>query len=102
MCLSAAPAENQLLPPCGEETDLQRARLDVRLPPAGLLDELAEELVLQLRVGQTHLQGTLGQRHVVIDGRGVDGHVDEQLTSLRRNRRSASLRSAEINFPWIP
>lgn len=56
----------------------------VRLPPAGLFDELAEELVLKLRVGQTHLQGTLGQRDVVVDGWGVDGHVDEQLTGLRR------------------
>lgn len=54
----------------------------VRLPPAGLLDELAEELVLQLGVGQAHLQGALGQRHVVVDGGGVDGHVDEELAGL--------------------
>ncbi len=57
----------------------------VRLPPAGLFNELAEELVLKLGVGQTHLQGTLGQRDVVIDGRSVDGHVNEKLASLRRD-----------------
>lgn len=54
----------------------------VRLPLAGLFDELAEELVLQFWVGQAHLQGTLGQRDVVVDGRSVDGHVDEKLTGL--------------------
>lgn len=57
--------------------------MSVRLPPAGLLDELAEELVGELGVGQAHLQGTLGQRHVVVDGRSVDGHVDEELAGLR-------------------
>lgn len=56
----------------------------VRLPPLSLLDELAEELVLKLWVGQTHLQGTLGQRDVVVDGWSVDGHVDEKLTSLKK------------------
>lgn len=56
------------------------------LPPAGLLDELTKELVLKLRVGQTHLQSTLGQRHMVIDSRGINGHVDEKLTGLRRDR----------------
>lgn len=54
-----------------------------RLSQAGLLDELTEELVLELRVGQTHLQSALGQRDVVIDGRSVDGHVDEELAGLR-------------------
>lgn len=54
----------------------------VRLPPAGLFDELAEELILKLRVGQTHLQSTLGQRDMVIDGWSIDGHVDKKLTSL--------------------
>ncbi|KAG7250977.1 hypothetical protein CRUP_020164, partial [Coryphaenoides rupestris] len=39
-------------------------RLAVGLSLAGLLNELTEELVLQLRVGQAHLQGALGQRHV--------------------------------------
>lgn len=73
-----------LLPPCGEDANLQGSWVAVRLPPAGLLDELAEELVLKLGVGQTHLQGTLGQRNVVVDGWSVDGHVDEQLTGLRR------------------
>lgn len=61
----------------------------VRLPLAGLLDELAEELVVQLGVGQAHLQGALGQRHVVVDGGSVDGHVDEELTGLRRGGQSA-------------
>lgn len=55
----------------------------VRLPPAGLLDELAEELVLKLGVSQANLQSALGQRHVVVDRWSVDGHVDEQLTRLR-------------------
>lgn len=55
----------------------------VRLPFAGLLDELAEKLVLKLGVGQAHLQGTLGQGDVVIDGWSIDGHVNEELTSLR-------------------
>lgn len=56
----------------------------VRLPPAGLLDELAKELILQFWVGQTHLQGTLSQRDVVVDSWGINGHIDEKLTSLRR------------------
>lgn len=71
-----------LLPPCGDRADLQGSRLTRRLPPAGLFDELTEQLVLQLWVGQTHLQGTLGQGDMVIDGRSIDGHVDEQLTGL--------------------
>lgn len=79
---------NLLLPPCGGDTDLQRTRVAVRLPLAGLLDELAEELVVQLGVGQAHLQGALGQRHVVVDGGSVDGHVDEELTGLRRGGQS--------------
>lgn len=54
----------------------------MRLPLAGLFDELAEKLVVQLGVGQAHLQGTLGQRDVVVDGRSVDGHIDEKLTGL--------------------
>ncbi len=58
--------------------------MPVWLPPLGLFNELAEELILKLRVGQTHLQGTLGQRDMVVDGRSIDGHVDEELTSLRR------------------
>ena len=61
---------------------LQWPRLAVGLSLAGLLDELAEELVLQLWVGQAHLQGTLGQGHVIVDGRRVDGHVDEELAGL--------------------
>lgn len=44
-----------LLPPGGEHAHLQRSRLALRLPLCGLLDELAEELVLKLRVSQTHL-----------------------------------------------
>ena len=56
----------------------------VRLPLPRLLYELAEELVLKLGVRQTHLQCTLGQRDVVVDGRSIDGHVDEKLTSLRK------------------
>lgn len=66
---------------------LQGPRLALGLPLAGLFDELAEELVLKLRVGQTHLQSTLGQGHVVVDGRSIDGHVDEKLTGLRRETR---------------
>lgn len=73
-----------LLPPCGENAHLQGSWMAVRLPPAGLFNELAEELILKLGVGQTHLQGTLGQRHMVVNGRSIDGHVDEKLTSLRR------------------
>lgn len=73
-----------MLPPCGEITNLQWSWMAVRLPPAGLLDELAKQLILQLWVGQTHLQGTLGQRDMVVDSRGIDGHIDKQLTSLRR------------------
>lgn len=56
----------------------------MRLPPAGLLDELAKEFILQLWVGQTHLQGTLGKRDMVVDSWGINGHIDEKLTSLRR------------------
>ena len=59
----------------------------VRLPPARLFDELAEELILELGVGQTHLQGTLGQWDVVVDGRSIDGHVDEKLTGLRKRQK---------------
>lgn len=55
----------------------------VWLPLAGLLDELAEKLILKLGVGQAHLQGTLGQGDVVVDGRSIDGNVNEELTSLR-------------------
>lgn len=73
-----------VLPPCGEDANLQGSRVAVWLPPAGLFNELAEELVLELGVGQTHLQGTLGQRDMVVYGRSIDGHVDEELTSLRR------------------
>lgn len=72
-----------MLPPSGGDTDLQRSRVAVRLPPTGLLDELAEELVLKLGVSQTNLQSALGQRHMVVDSRSIDGHVDEQLTRLR-------------------
>lgn len=50
-----------LLPPCGKDTHLQGSRMPVWLPPAGLFYKLAEELILKLRMGQTHLQGTLGQ-----------------------------------------
>lgn len=71
-----------MLPPCGVDTDLHRAWVAVRMPLAGLFDELAEELVVQLGVGQAHLQGTLSQRDVVVDGRSVDGHVDKKLTRL--------------------
>lgn len=51
-------------------------------PPVGLLDELTVHLVLQLRVGQAHLQSSLGQRGVVVDRRRLDQHVDEELTRL--------------------
>lgn len=56
----------------------------VRRPAIGLLDQLAVHLVLQLRVGQTHLQSILGQRCVVINGRGLDQNVDKKLTGLQR------------------
>lgn len=80
-----------LLPPCGESVHLQGSRVAVRLPLSGLLDELAEELILKLGVGQTHLQGALGQRDVVVDGRSIDGHIDEKLTGLRRQRMRNNL-----------
>lgn len=71
-------------PPAAEDTtNLQRSWVSQRPSQAGLLDELTEQLVLELRVGQAHLQGTLGQRDVVIDGRSVDGHLDEELAGLR-------------------
>lgn len=60
----------------------------VWLSPAGLFNELAEELILKLGVGQTHLQSTLGQGDMVVDGRSIDGHVDEKLTGLRRDDSS--------------
>lgn len=88
-----------MLPPCGGGTDLQRARVSVWLPPARLFDELAEELVVQLRVGQAHLQGALGQRDVVVDGRSVDGHVDEELTGLRNESAS---QHAEFDITAAP
>lgn len=49
---------------------------------AGLLHELAKELVLKLWMGQADLQGALSQRDVVVDGRSVDSDVDEKLTGL--------------------
>ena len=36
-------------------------------PAVRLLDELTVHFILQLRVGQAHLQSVLGQRGVVID-----------------------------------
>lgn len=59
-------------------------------PPVGLLDELTVHLVLQLRVGQAHLQSVLGQRGVVIDRRRLDQHVDEELTGLREKREKTT------------
>lgn len=50
----------------------------------GLLDQLTVHLVLQLRVRQAHLQCILGQRGVVVDRRGLNQHVDEELTGLQR------------------
>lgn len=80
-----------MLPPGGGTTDLQGSCVAVRLPFAGLLDQLAKQLVLQLWVGQTHLQGALGQGDVVVDGRRINGNVDKQLTGLRRCQDSLRL-----------
>lgn len=51
----------RVLPPTGHYTDLQGSWVTMGLPSMGLFDELAEELVLKLRMGQTNLQGTLSQ-----------------------------------------
>lgn len=58
----------------------------VRRPAVGLLDKLTEHFILQLRVGQAHLQSILGQRGVVIDRWRLNQHVDEELTGLQRRR----------------
>ena len=55
-------------------------------PPVGLFNQLTVHLILQLWVGQAHLQGTLGQGHMVVDGRSIDGHIYEELTRLQRER----------------
>lgn len=54
--------------------------------PAGLLDERAQQLVLQVRHVQALLQGVLGQHHVVVDARLLQRHGDEQLAALRREQ----------------
>lgn len=87
-----------VLPPCGGATDLKGPRVTGRLPLAGLFDELAEELVVQLRVGQAHLQGALGQRDMVVDGRSVDGHVDEELAGLRGEWLSQHVENLFANY----
>lgn len=59
-----APAKENtcaVLPPSGDHTDLQGSWRAMGLPPTGLFDELAEELVLKLGVSQTDLQSALGQ-----------------------------------------
>lgn len=56
----------------------------MRRAAVGLPDELTVHFVLQLRVGQAHLQSILGQRGVIIDRRRLDQHVDEELTGLQR------------------
>lgn len=77
-----------MLPPSGDNTDLQGSWGSMGLPPTGLFDELAEELVLKLGVSQTNLQSALGQRHVVVDSWSINGHVDEKLTSLSREMKA--------------
>lgn len=77
-----------MLPPSGDHTDLQGSWEAVGLPLTGLFDELAEELVLKLRVRQTNLQSALGQWHMVVDSWSINGHVDEKLTSLRRKMKA--------------
>lgn len=69
---------------------LQGPRRALRLPAPCLLDELAAELVLQLRVREAHLQGALGQRHVVVDGRRVHSRADEELAGLREEEGTHS------------
>ena len=76
-------------PPCGGSVYLQGPWLSWWLSLPGLLDQLTVELILQLRVCQAHLQSTLGQRHMVVDGRGINGYVDEELTRLKQTRHSA-------------
>lgn len=77
-----------MLPPSGDHTDLHGSWVTMGLPPTGLFDELAEELILKLRVSQTNLQGTLGQWHMVVDSWSINGNVDEKLTSLRREMKA--------------
>lgn len=76
-----------MVPPCGDGADLQGSWLGMRLPLARLLDELAEDLVLKLRMSQTDLQGALSQRDMVVDSWGINGHVDEELTRLRAEHK---------------
>lgn len=54
----------------------------VRCAAVGLFDQLTVHLVLQFWMRQAHLQCILGQGHVVVDGRRLHEHVDEQLTRL--------------------
>jgi len=55
----------------------------VRRPAIGLFDQLAIYFILQLRVGQAHLQSVLSQRGVVIDRWRLDQNIDEELTGLQ-------------------
>lgn len=63
-------------------SNLQGFRRLVWLPLACLFDKLAVDLVLQLWMGETHLESTLGKSHVIIYGWSVNGHVNEELTRL--------------------
>ena len=66
---------------------LQGSGLSLGLSLTRLFDELTEELILKLRVGQTHLQSTLGQGDVVVNGRGIDGHIDKELARLEKSEK---------------
>lgn len=48
-------------------------------PAIGLLDQLTVHFILELGVRQAHLQCILGQRGVVVDGRRLHQHIDEEL-----------------------
>ena len=58
----------------------------MRRPPIGLFDQLTVHLILKLGMSQAHLQGILGQRGVVVDGWGLDQHVDKKLTRLGKEK----------------
>lgn len=85
----------QMLTPCWrsrQQLDLQSLSVDgpdlcegvaACRPAVGLFDQLAVHLVLQLGVGQAHLQSILGQRRVVIHRRRLDQNVDEELAGLK-------------------
>lgn len=71
----------------------------VRRPAIGLLDQLTVHLILELRVRQAHLQCILSQRGVVVDGRRLHQHVDEELARLGRGGGGGRMKVSLVSIP---